>query len=240
MADAILGGEQSCTVTATSPDVVPQQRGGREHQEDQVVEPKLKLTSTAPKQRFTDTVADYKINVENPGTAPARKVRVLATLPISGRLVKVPRDARYDNDDPATLVDDRPDRTRRQAHDVAVPGAHGGHRQLRGHRRGRSATATSKPVNARRTEVIGMPDVDLVVSESKRVVDVGGKTTFQIRLSNYGTKEATNLLVTATLSENLKFEKAGGGSQDVQVANKTQGKRSEVRRDRQARTRTRR
>ena len=61
------------------------------------------------------------------------------------------------------------------------------------------------------TDVKGMPDVDLVVSESKRVVDVGGQTTFQITLRNYGTKEATNVLVLANLSPNLKFEKYGGG-----------------------------
>ncbi len=65
---------------------------------------------------------------------------------------------------------------------------------------------------------MGMPDVDLVVSEAKRVLDDGGTTTFQIRLRNYGTKEATNLLVTAKLSKNLKVESAGGGSKDVKVA----------------------
>ena len=54
----------------------------------------------------------------------------------------------------------------------------------------------------------GMPDVDLVVSESKRVLDVGGTTMFQIRLRNYGTKEATNLQVNATLSDNLEVQEA--------------------------------
>ena len=68
------------------------------------------------------------------------------------------------------------------------------------------------------TDVMGMPDVDVVVSESKRVLDVGGETTFQIRLRNYGTKDATNLQITANLSKNLKFVKAGGGTPDVQVA----------------------
>jgi uncharacterized repeat protein (TIGR01451 family) len=69
----------------------------------------------------------------------------------------------------------------------------------------------------RHTEVVGMPDVDLVVSESKRVLDVGGSTTFQIRLRNYGTVDATNLQVTANLSKNLRAETAGGGSKDVNV-----------------------
>jgi uncharacterized repeat protein (TIGR01451 family) len=68
------------------------------------------------------------------------------------------------------------------------------------------------------TDVMGMPDVDLVVSESKRVLDVGGTTTFQIRLRNYGTKDATNLQVTANFSKNLKFaDKAGSGAQDIEV-----------------------
>jgi uncharacterized repeat protein (TIGR01451 family) len=75
-----------------------------------------------------------------------------------------------------------------------------------------------KAKDRKNTDVIGMPDVDLVVSEAKRVLDVGGTTTFQIRLRNYGTKEATHLLVMANLSKNLKFENAGGGSQDIQVA----------------------
>ena len=54
------------------------------------------------------------------------------------------------------------------------------------------------------TDVFGMADVDLVVSERQRVVNVGGRTTFQIRLRNYGTKDATNILLTAVISKNLK------------------------------------
>jgi hypothetical protein len=39
-----------------------------------------------------------------------------------------------------------------------------------------------------------------------------------IRLRNYGTKDATNLLVTATLTPNLEVIDAGGGSKAVKVA----------------------
>jgi uncharacterized repeat protein (TIGR01451 family) len=73
------------------------------------------------------------------------------------------------------------------------------------------------------TEVVGMPDVDLVVSENKRVVDVGGKTTFQITLRNYGTKDASQLVVMARLSDNLKFVKAGGGGSDVDIKRNDKG-----------------
>jgi uncharacterized repeat protein (TIGR01451 family) len=80
------------------------------------------------------------------------------------------------------------------------------------------AEGALKAKDRKNTDVKGIADVDLVVSESKRVLDVGGTTTFQIRLRNYGTKEATRLQITANLSKNLKFEKAGSASQDVQVA----------------------
>src|SRR5262249_9223720 len=62
-----------------------------------------------------------------------------------------------------------------------------------------------------RTEVVGMSDVDLIVSERRRVLDVGEKTTFQIRLRNYGTKDAEHLLVKAQLSPNLKITGYVGG-----------------------------
>ena len=65
------------------------------------------------------------------------------------------------------------------------------------------------------TDVQGMPDVDLVVRERRRVVDEGGTTTFQIRLRNYGTKEATGLHVSARLSDNFKVTETADGPEGV-------------------------
>ena len=92
--DTTQGGEQSCTVTATSPDVFPS--AASEAQGTQVVtvvEPRLKLTLSGPETRYTGTVATYTLKVSNPGTAPARNVRVLATLPLNGRLIAQPGEA---------------------------------------------------------------------------------------------------------------------------------------------------
>ncbi len=59
-------------------------------------------------------------------------------------------------------------------------------------------------------DVQGKSDVDLVVRERRRVVDVDSTTTFQIRLRNYGTKEATGLHVSAKLSDNFKVIETSG------------------------------
>ncbi len=219
VADAVAGGEQGCTVIARSDDVVFKKEDAQISRTISVVEPKLKLTLKGPDSRYTDTIGDYVIIAENPGTAPARKVRLLATLPLNGKLVKTPAGARYDT------------ATRRLywTIDQIEPGAKPmqfpfnlrmggiGRYEILADATGDSALKASQRLH---TEVVGMPDVDLVVSESKRVLDVGGTTTFYIRLRNYGTKDATNLLVTANLTDNLEVVKVGGGTSDVTAAMK--------------------
>ena len=66
---------------------------------------------------------------------------------------------------------------------------------------------------AKTTDLVNGPDVDLVVSESKRILDVGETATFKIRLRNYGTKEATNIQLIAKLSSNLALQEVAGGAE---------------------------
>jgi uncharacterized repeat protein (TIGR01451 family) len=208
--DAIQGGQQSCMVKATSPDVVFDKEEADANRTVEVVEPKLTLTLTGPDKRFTDTVAPYAITLENQGTAPAKNVRVLTTLGVSGRLVAVPPGAKYDIASrrlqwsiPQIDVGEKP-RTLAfavrmggiSAYEVNVEARGDNGIYLKGHKM---------------TDVQGMPDVDLVVREKSRVVDVDGTTKFQIRLRNYGTKDATKLQVWAKLTPNLEVIQTAGG-----------------------------
>jgi uncharacterized repeat protein (TIGR01451 family) len=207
--DAIQEGDQACTVTALSPDVIPFTKEDAENIKTvTVVAPRLNLAISAPEKRFTDTVAVYEIKVSNPGTAPARKVRVVATLPVSGRLVEA-KGARFDSDTRRLQWSIDPIEPGGQPRicTFAVRMGGVGYYEVSAEAHGDANLAAR---DRQRTEVVGMPDVDLVVSERLRVVDVGGKTTFQIRLHNYGTKEATNLKMTATLSKNLQAVETAG------------------------------
>jgi len=56
-----------------------------------------------------------------------------------------------------------------------------------------------------------------------RVVDVGGETTFYITLRNYGTKDASRLMVLAKLSPNLKYKDAGSKAPDVNMQHTEKG-----------------
>jgi len=212
--EAIQGGAQSCTVTTTSDDVDPDKESAEAIRYLDVVEPKLKMTLTGPDKRYTDTVATYAITLENPGTASARNVKVLATLGVSGRLVAIPPGAKYDTASRRlqwTISQIDPgEKPRPLAFEVRMGGisAYEIHVESRGD--------NVIPLKDRKiTDVQGMPDVDLVVRERRRVVDVDGTTTFQIRLRNYGTKEATRLQVSAKLSDNLDVTDTAGGPEGV-------------------------
>ena len=69
-----------------------------------------------------------------------------------------------------------------------------------------------------RTNVASKPDVDILVSESKRVIGVSDTTQFEIRLRNYGNKSATNLQLSANLSSNLEVVSVAGMQNDVTVS----------------------
>ncbi|APW59081.1 DUF11 domain-containing protein [Paludisphaera borealis] len=208
--DAKQGGHQTCQVKATSPDVVFNKEEAEIEKALEVIEPKLKITLDAPEKRYTDTIASYTITLENPGSAPAKNVRVLATLPVSGQLVTPPPGAKYD---PATRritwtlsQIDPTEKPRTLTFEVKMGGI--GFYQVTAEARADNAILAG---DKRSTDVQGMADLDLVVRERRRVVDVDGTTTFQVRLRNYGSKEAANVQVRAEVSPNLRIEETAGG-----------------------------
>ena len=183
VADAIVGGEQNCWVKVTSPDVDFHKEDAEIIKTISVVEPKLKVKVTGPDTRFTDTIADYDVEVENPGTAPAKKVRVTVTLPrTSGKLVgKLPSDVAYDSTTRRlswTVDQLEPNKSASFPFHFQMGGI--GRYEVLAEGTGANGLKNS---DIKRTDVQGTPDVDLVVSESKRVLDVGGSTRFLIRAS---------------------------------------------------------
>lgn len=224
VAEAIGEGSATCTVTATSPDVVvAKEEEARSVVTVEVVEPKLQLALNGPQRRYTDTVAPYQIEVRNPGTAPARKVRVTAVVPPGVRLLGVPDGARYDQASRRLVWSfDRiepKESPRRLGFEVKVGDV--GKYEVSAEAIGTGGLKVSGGRLV--TEVFGMPDVDLVVSERQRAVDINGRTTFYIRLRNYGTKEATNIVLKGSVTANLKFSKlltSDGVPSDLEVWSK--------------------
>ncbi|MFO0909925.1 MAG: hypothetical protein U0794_16515, partial [Isosphaeraceae bacterium] len=214
--DAIAGGEQSCTVAVSSPDVVAGSADSRSVQTVNVVEPKLKLAIAGPDTRYTDMLANYEITLENPGTAPAQNVRVQATIPVSVRLYQLPPGASFD----------RQSRRLSWVRPALQPGAKdvlsfqvrmGGVGQYQIGAEAR-ADRVDLAKEIKLTDVTGLADVDVNVTEKRRVVDLNEETTYIIKVSNAGTKEATKLLIRAVLSPNLEPVQTSGTEESAKFS----------------------
>jgi uncharacterized repeat protein (TIGR01451 family) len=212
--DALQGGPQFCRVNATSTDVVFSKEEAEVTRNIEVVEPKLRLAVAGPDKRYTDTVAPYTLTLDNHlGTAPARNVRVLVTLGVSGRLVAVPPGAKYDSASRRlqwTIPQIDPgEKPRTLGFEVRMGGISA--YEVNVETRGDNAIYLK---DRKITDVQGMPDVDLRVTEKRRVVDVDGTTTFRIQLRNYGTKEATKIQLSAKVSKNLFITETAAGPEE--------------------------
>jgi uncharacterized repeat protein (TIGR01451 family) len=228
--DATEGGEQASEVTARSPDVIS---GSEEERKAlakvEVVEPKLSVKLAGPTQRFTDTVAAYKIHVQNPGTATARLVRVVVTLPLGGVLIPNSSETAYDRQDNVRfkrqIIWNIPQLDPKA--DIVLPFEVrlGGVQlyQVTAEARAQAPLPLADK-SAISTDVTGMADVDFQVTERRRVLDVGEETDYEIRVTNHGSKEAHSLLISAELSENLEVTNASGVDDNQQAKKSPNGR----------------
>ncbi len=203
--DTVLGGKQSCVVEVRSPDVNLVAADHQVTRSVEVTQPALTIDLTGQDFRYTGQPTEYKVTVTNTGTAPALGVIVSAALPQQGgKLARgpLPPGATWSKDrklfwkigplEPGQSFESKFN------YDTSTPGlyrcaAEAVSGQLR----------ASKQMN---TEVSGIADLDLKVTQTDRVIDVGKTTYYDFVIKNVGTKEATKIQLRGTLI-NLKVNK---------------------------------
>ena len=204
--DTIAGGQQTCTVDVRSPDVTGVVEDQRISRNVEVTKPELTVKLDGRDQRFTGQANEYKLTVTNPGTAPAKKVKVVAALPQQGgKLIELPKGAKFD---PATrkLIWSIPQLEPLQSvemvfnYGTSTPGLY---------RATAEATAPGelRAVDTMTTEVSGIAVLDVQLTQTARVIDVNKTNYYDITIKNSGTKEATRLLLKGKLTGKLTVTK---------------------------------
>lgn len=212
--DALQGGEQTCQVVVVSPDVVEGAPEATGLATVTVVEPKLAMKLVGQEERFTDTLGNYEITLENPGTAPAKNVKVIALVPVSGRLYALPAGARWDAETrkltwTRTQLD--PGEKAVLSFDVRMGGI--GLYQIAVEAR---ADAGLLAKDTKSTNVSGLADLLIDASATRPVVDVGEIVTYRIKVVNKGTKEATGMNLSVKLTDNVEAKQIYGTDQKAQ------------------------
>ncbi len=207
------GGAQTCEISTTSADVATEQPTAKSSQSIEILEPKLKLTMTGPSQKYTNTEDIYELNVQNPGTAPARNLKVAVFVPDSKGVRRASRGG-FLNKESRRLewtidrVEPGESKVLKFEYRVEAMGTY----PFSGEIRADSGLMEKQSVT---TTVTGVADVDFQVAEKSRIIDVGDSTEYVITVRNQGTKDAVNLLISAILSENLQVTETDGHDGDA-------------------------
>ncbi len=208
----VAGGDQTCTVDVRSDDVVSLPEEHRVVKAVRVTKPELKLVLSGEENRFTGQTIEYRLTVTNPGSAPAKMVKVSASLPAQGGRLKpgpLPTGARFDAKSRKLfwLIEQLEPKTPVEMtffYDTSAPGLYRC-----------AAEATSgelHPTDQINTQVSGIAALDVQIrqSPSTRIIDVGKSTAYEITIKNLGTKEALQIQLRGTLSPNLRLTQQSG------------------------------
>jgi uncharacterized repeat protein (TIGR01451 family) len=196
-------GTQKCDIQATAdPKLSAQDAVSVE-----VVSPKLDVVVTGPGLRYLDRHAVYLLRVTNTGTAVAHHVSMTDLVPLGFKVVGAP-GAQQDFASRTVqwfLGDLQPGQTREVTMElVAVnPGEH----------KNRVVVTAARGVRADgeiTTRVEGLPALLMELADLDDPVEVGAKTSYEIRVTNTGTKTETNLQLVCTVPDQMECIAARG------------------------------
>jgi len=168
----------------------------------QVLAPQIEVAVEGPAKRFLDREATYQISLTNRGTAPAKNVRLTASLAAGLQFVRTNNAGSYD---PTThsvqwLLAELPIGRTGSVELVVNPIA-AGEQDLVCSVQDDLGTGAEKRLTV---FVEGISALHFQVADTKDPVAVGMETIYEIRVVNQGTKEATNVQVVAILPEGIR------------------------------------
>jgi uncharacterized repeat protein (TIGR01451 family) len=174
----------------------------------EVVAPKLDIALEGPKKRYLEREATYQLSVSNPGTAAAQGVELVAYLPTGMKFVSANNQGHYDEANRAVYwrLEQLPTRDTGTVELVALPIEAGQQNiKLRGTAQRVPTVEKEQPVT-----VEGIAAVMFQVGDSVDPIEVGGETTYEVRVVNQGSKAAGNVQLTAVLPPEMKPLAADG------------------------------
>jgi uncharacterized repeat protein (TIGR01451 family) len=168
----------------------------------EVVAPKLDLVMEGPKRRYLEREATYQLSVVNPGTAPAEQVQLVAYLPPGLKFVSANNAGQYVEADRAVYwrLEELPSNQTGTVQLVTMPVEAGPQNiMLRG--------TAQKGLNVQKEQPVvveGIAAILFQVADLADPIEVGGETTYEVRIVNQGSKAANNVQLVAILPPELQ------------------------------------
>ena len=168
----------------------------------EVIAPQLQVDVNGPKKRFLERQATHTLSVANPGTAAARDVELVAYLPKGLKFVDTDSQGQYDPQQHAVYwsLEELPASKAGAVKLTTLPIEPGEQRlRIEGHaERGLSVA------NEQIVQVEAAAELIYTITDLSDPIEVGAETVYQIRVSNVGTKVATNIRINAILPAEMR------------------------------------
>ncbi len=171
--------------------------------EVEVIAPDLHVELTGPSRRFLERQATYQLDLSNVGTADATNVEVAAYLDRGFTFVSTANEGQYDPSRHAVYwsLPQLPEGGRGQVPLTLLP-VEEGERTIRLEARGDlGLTANSE----RHVTVESLAELTFQISDAADPIEIDSETTYEIRLTNRGSRSDSNVQVKFQLPAGLQL-----------------------------------
>ena len=178
--------------------------------EFEIIAPELQLSVEGPKVRYLERPATYHVTINNPGTAAAKEVQLITQLPKGLQFVSANNMGEYDSGSHSVhwSLAELPANERGTVELVALPVEAGEHTL-------QIATKARQGLEDRteaHVTVDGIVALMFEVVDVESPIEIGGETTYEIRVVNQGSKVASNVQVAALMPQGMRAISGQGES----------------------------
>lgn len=174
----------------------------------EVVAPALKVDMRGPKVRYLERNATHNISVSNPGTATAKDIELVAVLPRELKFVSANNNGQFDAATHSVYwsLAELPPQETGTVTLTTLPLQAGDAKLLIKSRAQQDLSDEEEEVVA----IEGLAAISFQLHDASDPIEVEGKTTYEIRVTNQGTKAAGNVQLVALLPTEMKAVSADG------------------------------
>jgi uncharacterized repeat protein (TIGR01451 family) len=173
-----------------------------------VIAPSLAVDIEGPARRYLERPATYTVTVDNPGSAAARDVQLVTKLPRAMQFVSANNLGEYDTASHSVYwsLAELPEGEKGVVELVTLPVQSGDHTlEVEGRAREGLQDRTSQQVT-----IEGLAAIMFEVADTADPIEVGGTTSYDIRVVNQGSKAASNVQVRVLVPSGMKVTGATG------------------------------
>lgn len=174
----------------------------------EVVAPQLQVSLTGPKRRYLERHATHNISVTNPGTAAAKEIELAATLPKELKFVEANNGGQYDAATHSVFwsLEELPPQETGTVTLTTLPQQPGDAKLLITS----TAQAGLKDQREETVAIEGLAAINFQLADLNDPVEAGGQTSYEIRVTNQGSKAASNVRIVALAPAEMKLVSAEG------------------------------